>query len=52
MKVEDTERPETDWPAKIAKAKEARKAGQQARKGKLAALPLAFPWGLKYRKGR
>lgn len=33
-----TKYPDTDWPEKIAKAIEARRAGQEARKGK----PIAF----------
>ena len=42
----DAKYPEKDWPDKIAKAKEARKAGQKVRKAK----PVKFPWTLKYRK--
>ena len=36
--VEDNDRPDTDWEIKIAKAKEARRAGQATRKGKPATL--------------
>ena len=36
--VDAADFPETDWPEKIAKAVEARRAGQQARKGK----PIGF----------
>lgn len=38
LAVDVTDFPETDWPEKIAKANEARRAGQEARKGK----PIAF----------
>ncbi len=36
--VDDSNRPDMDWQTKIAKAKEARKAAQEHRKGK----PVTF----------
>ena len=35
---DDPNRPEIDWQTKIAKAKEARRAAQESRKGKLASF--------------
>jgi len=39
VRTKDNTRPSTDWREKIDKAKEAREAGQQLRKGK----PVSFP---------
>jgi hypothetical protein len=39
--VDNSERPEKDWQAKIAEAKEVRKARQESRKGKRATFSAA-----------